>query len=311
MGSLSKMPKWVKWGTFITFLVLTELGKKVYSFLRKSVLSLRDLFPMKATLCSAPTQKQILSARTVEKLDLELDFVKASLPARTRLTHPHILFSPMHYEPKYAYPLLVWLHGTGGDERQLMRIMPVISMRNYVAVAPRGLPIEQPACPPTLDLSVSAILHRPKEQYDWNLSDNLTSIEQRIFDCIAVAQERCNIAEHRIFIAGFGSGGTAALRLAMLYPEYFAGAATFGGEIPPGNRIFPSWQMTQPLSVFFGIDESAPDHTCRMMELLYTAGLSADIREYPETKSLTPTMLQDLNRWMMQIVCYSATEVPV
>ena len=246
-----------------------------------------------------------------ETLDLKLDFVRASLPAKTRLTHPHMLFSPMHYEPNYAYPLLVWLHGIGTDERQLMRIMPAISMRNYVAVAPRGLAIEQSPSPPTFDLSVSAILKRTKEQYDWQLSDNLTDIEQRVFDCIAVAQERCNIAPHRIFIAGFGTGGTAALRLAMLYPEYFAGAATFGGEIPPGNRIFPSWQMTQPLSILLGIDETASDHTCRMMELLYTAGISAEVREYHETTSLTSTMLEDLNRWMMQIVCAEVSEVPV
>jgi len=259
---------------------------------------------MTTALFPAPKQKWTPSAKNAEKLDLELDFGKASLPAKTRSTHPHILFSPMHYEPKYAYPLLVWLHGSGGDDRQLTRIMPLISMRNYAAVAPRGIPTEQSNSSPTFDLSVSAILHRPKEQYDWILSDdNLAVIEQRIFDCIAIAQERCNIATHRIFIAGFGTGGAAALRLAMLYPERFAGAAMFGGEIPRCNRIFPSWHMTQPLSLLLGVDESVPDHACRMMELLYTAGLTADIREYPDTKSLTAAMLQDLNRWMMQIVC--------
>ena len=276
----------------------------MYSLLRKSVASLRELLSMTTALFPAPTQKRTSSARIAEKLDLELDFVKESLPTKTRLTHPHILFSPMHYEPKYAYPLLVWLHGSGGDDRQLTRIMPQISMRNYAAVAPRGLPIAQPKASPTFDLSVSAILQRPKEQYDWILSENnLTTIEQRIFDCIAVAQERCNIAAHRIFIAGFGTGGAAALRLAMLYPERFAGAAMFGGEMPRCNRIFPSWHMTKPLSVLLGVDDSVPDYTCQMMELFYTAGLTADVREYPDTKSLTSAMLQDLNRWMMQIVC--------
>jgi phospholipase/carboxylesterase len=262
---------------------------------------------MKTVLRRPPAHKPAPSAKVVEKLDLELDFVKASLPANTRQTHPHILFAPMHYEPNYAYPLLVWLHGTGEDERQIMRIMPGISMQNYVAVAPRGISTAQPTSPPSFDLSISAILQRPKEQYDWVLSaENLTTLEQRIFDCITVAKERCNIASHRIFIAGFGSGGTAALRLATLYPEHFAGAASFGGEIPPGNRIFPSWQMTQPLSVLLGVDESAPDHACRMMELFYTAGITANVQEYPDTKSLTPAMLRDLNRWMMQIVCQPA-----
>ena len=51
----------------------------------------------------------------------------------------HALFAPMHYEPGYAYPLIVWLHGTGGDQRQLQRVMPLVSMRNYVAITPRGI----------------------------------------------------------------------------------------------------------------------------------------------------------------------------
>lgn len=291
----------------------------MYTLSRKSVSILYALFPMNTTLFPAPPKKQTPQKLSYPpqnggKFDLELDFARASLPAKTRLTHPHILFSPMHYEPKYAYPLLVWLHGTGGDERQLMRIMPIISMRNYVAIAPRGLPLKQsPQCPegalPVVDLSVSAILQRSKVQHDWSLSDeNLMLAEQRIFDCIAVAKERCNIADHRIFIAGFGTGGTAALRLATLYPECFTGVAAFGGEVPTDNRIFPSWQRQhalsgQPLSVFLGVDESAPDHVCRMMEFFYTAGLTASICEYPDTKHLTSAMLLDLNRWMMQIVC--------
>ena len=308
---------------FANFFVLTRTTKKVYSTLRKSIASLRELFYMTTALFSVPAQKRthsprIGTSRTAapripERLELKLDFDKTSqlstsLPSKTRQAHPHMLFSPMHYERNYAYPLLIWLHGTGGDERQLVRIMPEISMQNYVAVAPRGLLKEQPACPPTFDLSVSAILQRSKERYDWILTeDNLTTIEQRVFDCITIAQERCNIAKHRIFIAGFGSGGTAALQLAMLYPERFAGAAAFGGDIPTASPVFPSWQMTQPLSILLGTDESMPDHACRMMELFYTAGLTVDVREYDNTGQLTPAMLQELNRWMMQIVCQSVT----
>ena len=296
------------------FLGLTRIGKKVYSTLRKKLSSLRELLSMTTALFPAPVQKRTSSARIAEKLELELDFVRASLPARTRMTHPHILFSPVRYEPNYAYPLLIWLHGTGEDERQLTRIMPVISMRNYVAVAPRGLAIEKqtplPTHPsPALDISVSAILQRPKEQYDWVLSENhLAMIEQRIFDCIAIAQERCNIANNRIFIAGFGTGGTAALKLATLYPECFSGAAMFGGEIPAAIPVFPTWQMTQPPSVLLGTDTSGHDHVCRVMELFYSAGLTADVREYADTQHLTSVMLKDLNRWMMQIVC---PEVPL
>ena len=46
----------------------------------------------------------------------------------------HCLFTPLHYERNYAYPLIVWLHGPGDDERQVTRVMPLVSMRNYVGV---------------------------------------------------------------------------------------------------------------------------------------------------------------------------------
>ena|GEM_PF-307646 len=294
---------------------LTQNAKTLYTTPKsqqiREYISRKGLPYMTTALLASQGRQTIappkIADRITEKLDLELDFAKASLPARTRLTHPHILLSPIHYEPDYAYPLLVWLHGTGSDEKQLMRIMPIVSLRNYVAVAPRGLSISPPNALPSLDLSVAAILQRPKEQFDWPLSndtDHLATIEQRIFDCIAVAQERCNVADHRIFIAGFGSGGMAALRLATLYPECFAGAAMFGSKMPEGCYVSPSWQMLQSFSVFLGVDSSESESVCRMMELFYTAGITASVQEYADAEHLTPAMLQDLNRWMMQIVCH-------
>ena len=66
-------------------------------------------------------------------------------------TLAHATFGPQHYEPQYAYPLIVWLHGRGDDERQLLRVMPHVSMRNYVAVAPAAI-----ACRPREAKSSSA-----------------------------------------------------------------------------------------------------------------------------------------------------------
>src|SRR5262249_7856433 len=47
-------------------------------------------------------------------------------------------FVPQRYEPNYAYPLLILLHGRGADENQLVRAMPSMSWRNYVGLGLRG-----------------------------------------------------------------------------------------------------------------------------------------------------------------------------
>ena len=47
-------------------------------------------------------------------------------------------FLPAAYEPNYAYPLLVFLHGQGGSEEQVLRLAPRLSRRNYICIALRG-----------------------------------------------------------------------------------------------------------------------------------------------------------------------------
>src|SRR5215470_14573430 len=47
-------------------------------------------------------------------------------------------FLPTGYEPNYPYPLLVFFHGHGGSEEQVMRLAPRLSRRNYVCIGLRG-----------------------------------------------------------------------------------------------------------------------------------------------------------------------------
>src|ERR1700693_1850354 len=52
------------------------------------------------------------------------------LPVRT--------FLPAGYEPRYPYPLLVFFHGHGGNEEQILRLAPRLSRRNYISIGLRG-----------------------------------------------------------------------------------------------------------------------------------------------------------------------------
>src|SRR5580700_12072314 len=47
-------------------------------------------------------------------------------------------FLPTGYEPNYPYPLLVFLHGHGGSDEQILRLAPRLSRRNYICIGLRG-----------------------------------------------------------------------------------------------------------------------------------------------------------------------------
>jgi phospholipase/carboxylesterase len=213
-------------------------------------------------------------------------------PGSSRDAGQFATFAPMHYEHGYAYPLLVWLHGRGGNEHQLQRLMPLISMRNYVAVSPRG-----------------TVTHSGNDEaFAWSQSkSHIDRAERQVFESISVATRRFNVHNRRIFIGGYGCGGTMAVRLAWRYPDRFAGAAALGGSIPEGHRPMARINelRSMPLLLSTGREARHYDESrvCDDLRLLHSAGFTVALRQYPCGDELRTTMLSDLDRWMMEIVC--------
>ena len=198
------------------------------------------------------------------------------------------LFAPLHYESGYAYPLIVWLHGPGADERQLMRIMPAISMRNYVAVAPEAVGAEEP-WPQTLEAIQEA--------------------EARVFASVETAHRKFHISPKRIFLAGFDTGGAMAFRIALNHPDRFAGVVSLCGPFPAGHHPFGHLNEARKLPVFLAAGRDSDRYpqkvVCDNLRLLYTAGLSLTLRQYPCDQQLCPQMLRDLDRWLIDQITES------
>ena len=215
---------------------------------------------------------------------------------------PHALFAPMHYVPGYAYPVIVWLHGCGTDERQLQRVMPLVSMRNYIAVAPRGVQLPE-----------AGETTRPR--YGWTQTDeHIQQAEQRVFDVIELAGRRFHVSRRRVFLAGFGDGGTMAMRIAMSHPDRFAGVLSLCGAFPNGRTPFGNLVAARRLGILLatgrGSSEYPAAQVCEDLRLLHTAGLSVTLRQYPCGHELIPQMLADVDRWIIeQITSPLATPV--
>jgi phospholipase/carboxylesterase len=226
--------------------------------------------------------------------------LESALFAPPRPDTSRVMFTPVHYESGYAYPLLIWLHGPGAnDERQLLRIMPMISLRNYVAVAPRGFRQEGD--------------ETGEKSYDWpQTPEYIQEAECRVFDCIEAAQSRWRISPKRIFLAGFDAGGTMAFRVAMNHPRRFAGVLSLAGAFPSGHRPFVQLLEARRLPVLLAVGRDSPvyspERACEDLRLFHTAGISVALRQYPCAQQLAPQMLRDVDRWIMEQIAAPASK---
>lgn len=205
----------------------------------------------------------------------------------------HCCFLPFHYEQGYAYPLIVWLHGPRSNEEEVQQVVPLVSARNYVAIAPRG----------------TRQTDSKRGAFTWgDSSADLMDAAERVEYCVEFAKEHFHVHPKRVFLAGYSTGGTLALRLAMESPDLVAGAISLGGAVPRGNRplrrINDARKLPLMLSVSPG-ENYALDEVMDDLRLLHFAGFSLALRLYPEGDELTTTMLTDVNRWIMDNFCPS------
>jgi phospholipase/carboxylesterase len=172
--------------------------------------------------------------------------------------------------------------------------MPLISARNYVAIAPRGTQRSE----------------QVRGAHSWgNTSVDVVDAFDRVESCIEIAREQFHVHPERIFLAGYSAGGTLAMRLAMEYPQLVAGAISLAGPVPRGNRLLKRFSdaRKQPLMLAvspgkqYGLDSVMND-----LRLLHSAGFSLALRLYPEGDDLTTTMMSDANRWIMDQFCPTA-----
>jgi phospholipase/carboxylesterase len=230
-------------------------------------------------------------------------------------------FIPQRYEPNYAYPLLVLFHGRGGDEHQLIRSVPTMSWRNYVAVGLRG--------PETLHRgrhetgygwgplfaktarrgSRSGPAETPVETVRrvlWGGPPDLVEIiEEGVVTAVRDLRRSLHVHSERIFLVGLGEGAAVAYHLGLSHPERFAGVVALNGWLPRSfpvlSRLKACREHLRLLVVHGEWNGRVPiDRAYRDVNLLRSAGLRVAFHSYPCANRLTSPMLSDVDTWLIQ-----------
>lgn len=201
-------------------------------------------------------------------------------------------FVPTGYEPNYPYPLIVFFHGHGGDEKQVLGLAPTISRRNYLGIALRG--------PVVLENDDG------EPGYSWDAdAARDTAVEEYVFRAIQQTRKRFHIHSERIFLAGCWEGAAIAYRLALNHPEKFGGMIALNGTMPRRCPLFRLEELRQ-LRVLIGHGNANPlvpvSLARRDFRLLYTAGMPVKFNTYTTTHRLHTDMLRDVDRWIQSTI---------
>jgi phospholipase/carboxylesterase len=228
-------------------------------------------------------------------------------------------FIPQRYEPNYPYPLLVLLHGRGGDEQQMVRSMPALSWRNYVGLSVRGpevaikrgrpegfgwgpafarLDRRSPGLVPPC--SEAEVVRRRLLE---SSPDAIDILEDGIFAAIRQTRRTLHVHSERIYLVGIGEGASVAYRLGLSYPERFAGVVALNGWIPGGFRPLARLKECRDLRILVVHGEwnaRVPVRSARRdVATLRAGGLRVAFQSYPCAHRLTSPMLADVDTWLI------------
>jgi phospholipase/carboxylesterase len=206
---------------------------------------------------------------------------------------PFSIFVPQKFEERYAYPLVVFLHGHGEDERQWLSQIMHLSRRNYVGLALRG--------------PHRVVGKNGRPGFGWGRDRRSDSaIEDYTLAAVDEVRTSFNIDLRKIHLAGFGEGASLALQLGLSLHGSFAKIVAVNGRMSssPMPLAFGPQRLrglNRP-RVLLGVAPEFPGDdgakTKNAHRLLDAAGLDVELRSYPTGDRLTYAMLRDADRWL-------------
>ena len=186
-------------------------------------------------------------------------------------------------------PTLLLLHGTGGNEEDLLPLAPMLAPGAGV-LSPRG-----------------KVLERGMPRFFRRLAEGVFDVEDlrlrthELADFIGAAAAYYGFDPRNVIAAGFSNGANIAASLLLLHPDVLAGAILFRAMVPlqpdplpaiPGARVFLSNGRLDQL-----VSEA---ETERLRALLTKAGAEVTVAWQRAGHELTQPDIAQAREWLAQ-----------
>lgn len=184
------------------------------------------------------------------------------------------------------HPLLL-LHGTGGDENQLLGLGRALAPE-AAQLSPRGRVSEN---------GMARFFRRVAEGV-FDMED-LFARTHELASFITEARDAYELTGARFVAVGFSNGANIAGSLLLTYPELFAGAVLYRPMVPFVPEVMPDLRHVSVLVVPGEQDPLVPqEESQRLIELLERAGAAVEAPWQPGGHALTEEDVAIARQWM-------------
>jgi phospholipase/carboxylesterase len=207
---------------------------------------------------------------------------------------------PQKFDSSRKYPLLIGLHGNGGNPEQMLA-----AMNNALKKEPLILAVPQGAYPnfPQLRGQHFSWEIQTQNKELWKIGDPLSIAN--LNEVVQVLKGKYPISE--VYILGFSQGAAYALLSGFKYPELVAGIISIGGIFPETDTEFSMLQEKEiangkKFRIFIAQgnhDPMIPVGTgAKTTEKLKKYGYEVEYQEYEGGHEISPELLNKIYSWM-------------
>jgi phospholipase/carboxylesterase len=191
------------------------------------------------------------------------------------------------FVPGSSSRTLLLLHGTGGNERDLIPLGRDLDP-NASLLSPRGKVLEN---------GMPRFFRRLAEGV-FDLED-LKKRTHELADFVIAAAKHYKIDIKHMIAVGYSNGANIAASILLLRPETFAAAILFRAMVPFVPETQPDLSSVRVLIGAGSIDPIVPaSETKQLAELLRSAGADVAIRFFQGGHGLTQADIQAAQEWL-------------
>ncbi len=188
-------------------------------------------------------------------------------------------------------PTLLLLHGTGGDENDLLPIGRMLD-EQAALLSPRGKVLENGAPRFFRRLAMGV--------FD---QEDLVNRTHELAEFVERAASEYDIDPRRVVAVGFSNGANIAASLLLLHPGLLAGAILLRAMVPFELEITPDLSET-PVYLAAGRSDTMipPENTEHLANLLREAGAEVTLDWQPGGHAIGPAEIEGARDWLADVV---------